>query len=204
MCSSDPEGLLCIQAIHVQWSKLARGAPLARQRNQVPCALPLSLDAEAVPSSGTLFHYSVYSEADAFAEPCFARCEAHPPGEIYRYDLVRMRPHGLALAMPHSTVRQTASEDDYFQLAGFGIPWAAEAKLFELRGHVPPSPGSRLAFALSPGQWGRLRWNRRSTVDAGTIYEQWTVNVAWVLRWQEDVFTAVAPSHRYEKLKNLW
>ncbi len=199
----EPGSVLVVQAIHTQWSKRARGAPLAVARNQVPAALPIRLDQAEPASSGYFIHYVVFSEADAFAEPYLDVTRTHAREEIWRYDRVFLRPHGLTLEMPHSSLRQVASTGGPFELVGFGLIWDDEVEVVDLRGHAPPSAGARRAFTLRPGEWGRVRCNRRLTVDVSWVYEQWTINVALTSRCPPGIFEESEPDDVYERMSEL-
>ena len=193
---------MIVQIIHTQWTKAARGAPLAGHRNRVPEALPIAGD--HVDQQSCLVNYVAFVETDKFSEPVTNSQMTHDLGSPVRYGNVYTRPHALELVLPHSTFEPGSGRDDLFEFDGYAVRVDHGLTVKQLLSHEFSSVGARHIFQLGEDEWGRIRYNWRSAVQAGTVYEQITLNIASTRVSDPRTFVATVPAHKHERLKQLF
>ena len=193
---------MIVQIIHTQWTKAARGAPLAGHRNRVPDALPIA--GEPADQDSCLVNYVAFVETNKFSEPVIDTQTTHDLGTPVRYGRTYTRPHALELVLPHSTLEPGLSDDDVFEFVGFAVQVGHGLTVKELLGHEFSSVGAQHVFQLGESEWGCIKLNWRSALQAGTIYEQFTLNIASTRVSDPRVFVEARPAQRHERLKHLF
>lgn len=163
--------IVVVQAICTYWGKSARGGPEAVLRNRVPEAAKLQevkQETKAVPAP---MLYAVqhihYGNSNKFSEPTrsTAVLSASPPTQL----------KGIFLDYKENTL--------------------AVAYQYDRTQGAPERHSQRIeALNLSPGQWGRIRYNgRHSDWEAHWWYEKWVWNVGLFGVASPSVFLATKP-----------
>ena len=193
---------MIVQIIHTQWTKAARGAPLAALRNRVPDALPIA--GGHVDRRSCLVNYVTFVETNKFSEPVTNSQMTHDLGSPVCYRTAHTRPHALELVLPHSTLVPVPGHDEFFEFDGYAVRVDHGLTVKQLLSHEFSSVGARHVFQLKEDEWGRIRFNWRSAVQAGTVYEQITLNIASTGVSDPRTFVATVPAQAHERLKQLF
>ncbi|ASP36515.1 hypothetical protein [Labrenzia sp. VG12] len=194
--------MIVVQVIHVQWSKSARGAPLARARNSVPERLPLDNEVSGEQEAFVL-NYQAFSETNAFAAPVEVFTCDHEADQPVAYEACLLRPHALSIPMPHSTLSQKAACFSQCEVLGFSLSEETSLVVEDKTGRITRPTEVPTCLEVFCGEWGQIGYNRRFSVDAGTLYEKVVLNVAFLEKADSLVFLRSPPKQRrtsYERL----
>jgi hypothetical protein len=184
---SPPTPLVVIQVIRSVWGKAFRGGEGARVRNQVPEALelPLPTDRIVVPS------YLVHSSQSSFPGiPATSRS----PRETLR---VRPATEPLTCGCLHARLEDGKLSVDYQWTVAAGMP-----------ARYP----RRDVLVVSPGQWGRIRYNERHSPsytfncwgEGEWWYEKWVFNIGLFTTLSSRPFLDTMPAKVYSAMDHLW
>jgi len=167
-----------IQAICTCWDKSSRGGTDALPRNRVPEAVSFPPSASAPKPGEYVVHRSTFTAKNGFAAPTSSLGVTPycPPNA-----------GGITLALDDDALH-VAYQWDRSQ----GAPERYSAKVD--------------AFRLSPGQWGRVRYNGRLTdFDNGTWwYEKWVYNIGLFSSPPSSVFVTTEPVKVFTQMAYLW
>lgn len=175
---------------------------MAALRNRVPDALPIAGD--HVDQQSCLVNYVTFVETNNFSEPVTNSQMTHDLGKPVCYRNVYTGPHASGLVLPHSTLVLGSGHDDVFEFEGYAVRVDHGLTVKQLLGHEFSSVGARHIFQLDEGEWGRIRFNWRFAVQAGTVYEQITLNIASTRVSDPRTFVATRPAQTHERLKQLF
>lgn len=197
---------LLIQAIHVEWGRLSRGAPQAVARNGIPEAVSFPIPAAPIKDPHYHIHHLFYSEANKFQQPHFETVETKAKNKHLNYDCVRRRPWALVVIMPHTTVKILEPGDETVRYDRVGISWLTNTNGLNVTymhtSGVPRTPPA--SFTLESGQWMRIRYNARYSVQAGWVYDKWAFNIGTFDNPSPDVFLSTRPSYIHSQMSKLW
>lgn len=196
---------LLIQAIHVEWSRLSRGAPQAAARNSIPEAVSFPIPADPIEDPHYHIHHLYYSEADKFQQPHLEfDVETKAKDEHLNYGCVRRRPWALVVIMPHTAVKILEPGDETVQYDRVGISWLTNGLNVTYR-HTSGAPQTPQAvFTLESEQWMRIRYNARYSVQAGWVYDKWVFNIGVFDNPPLEVFLSTRPSYIHSQMSKLW
>jgi hypothetical protein len=184
---SPPVPLVVVQVIRTVWAKTFRGGEGARERNQVPEALglPLLTAPIVVPS------YLVHSSRTDF------------PGIP------------TSRRTPRETVRVQPATEPF--TCGCVYPRLEDGKLsvdyqWTTTAGSPARYPRRDVLVLSPGQWGRIRYNERHSPDwsfncwgkGEWWYEKWVFNIGLFTTLSSRLFLDTMPIKIYSAMDPLW
>lgn len=170
-------GIILVQEIRTDWSKVSRGAPGAAKRAAVPRALPLPLHRADRDFYALFEHRVFFSEWEGFRDPGEQVACSEEVGQVI-YGCVRLKLEGESLR----------------------VVWKYDPGY----AGAPSRDGNpKQAFTLRPGQWGRVVYNGRFGEDEGWYYRQTTFNVALAERASACVFTESEPAHVYKQVAEL-
>lgn len=207
---------LVVQIIVVQWTKRARGEPLATSRNSVPerLVLPTTMTRHQDGESAVV-QTVTFDESNAFAAPT--------------HDTVRLVD---ALSAPLDGCIQLVRDDD--TLAAKLVNYAPYVPAFPpeaFREHPSRPRPAAPTVALEPtiitdyshmgapgrsvplvplrlrrGEWGQLRYLGRHTIiwSGYHMYKKYTYNIGWVWEVSPRIFIDTQPHHRYDSMPNVW
>lgn len=181
MTAAPPaQSLVLIQEIATFWTKASRGAAGATARNGVPRALvvPASRELQALEAPREpvcVVHAVRYGEANHFRAPLSNEVRVQPAADTFRGD-------NIAVSLVDNAVRVSLAW-------GWGAP---------MRHPV------RSLLTLGGGQWGRVRYNRRSGGYGGWLYSDCVYNIGLFSALAPDVFVSTGPDKDYEDLADLW
>jgi hypothetical protein len=167
-----------VQIIQRNWTKAARGAPLAAQRRRLPEALPLPRLQPSEPPARYLIQRAEFDATVPLGESSRLAVRQETTGNPRRFDNIEIRP---LLGVLQVDLRWT-----------WGAPWR-----WSQRGH-------RGLFTLRPGDWGRVEYNYRSGGDDAWTYVHYVINIALTATPTARLFLDTAPDHRYRDLARLW
>lgn len=175
--------IVLIQRIECHWSKASRGGPEAAQRNAVPEAVKVPVQALRKTPPGLLVEHGVdYSERRGFDAPS-ERITEEPFGRLKI---------GCVLIEPDSEGAWVVFEYDTGRA---GAPFR----------YSPPGGRPATRFTLGPGQWGRVRYNGRfSHEEGGWTYGKFVFNVGMFPALSADVFLHSEPAHTVDQTALLW
>ena len=209
---------LIVQIIAVQWTKRARGEPLATNRYSVPERLVLPTTVTRHQGGEAAVVQTVtFDESNAFAAPT--------------HDTVR-----LLDALPASLdgCIQLVGDDDNDTLAAKLVNYAPYMPAFPptaFRDHPsqpwPTSPtvtseptiitdyshmgAPGRSVPLTPlllhrGEWGQLRYLGRHTIiwSGYHVYKKFVYNIGWLWEISPRIFIDTQPHHRYDSMPNVW
>jgi len=168
--------VVLIQEIMVWWTKASRGAPGAAVRRVVPQALPLPAGAAPAPEPAYVRHVVRYDEANRFQAPLSSDLRVQElRGTIHE--------HNIAASLVDDELR-------------VDLAWGWGA---------PMRHPTRGILALAHGEWGRVRFNHRSSgYDDPWRYALYTFNIGLFEAPPLDVFASTEPVKCYSNMADLW
>jgi hypothetical protein len=194
---------LLVQVIHTEWSKTARGGPLAVARNQVPTALPLTLPFLPANEASYLIHQVFYSEADGFQHPYHDTVEIRPARERTHYASKRSRPHALSVMMPNTMVVSEPVGEETIRYDRVNLDWSGDTITIGY-GAIDGAPYTApVTFTLEPDQWARIQYNARYAVDAGWVYDKWVFNLGLFHLPDSSAFLTTTPCKVLSRMSRL-
>lgn len=192
--------LICVQEIATNWTKASRGGTGAAERNRVPEAAklplnanPFSSPAETYPFLLHLLGYSEYTKYKVWSEFLKSDVTANESAEILNRGGVRLSFDGEVLTARYQWKRELGAPGRRTQnAAGMFVP-------------VHHSPFQK-ALELKAGEWGRILFNgRHSDYDDGRwYYSKHVFNIGLFVNPQSDVFLTSQPIKTYSKMALLW
>ena len=174
-CEQVGGPIAIVQILQRNWTKAARGAPLAAQRRRLPDALPLPRMLASEPPPRYMIQRAEFDGAVPLSEPSRLAVRQEPAGIPRRFDNIEIRPLLGALQIDLRWA--------------WGAPWR-----WSRHG----------LFTLRPGAWGRVEYNYRSGGDDAWTYAHYVINIALTATPTARLFLDTAPDHRYRDLARLW
>jgi hypothetical protein len=151
-----------------------------------------------------LVNYVVFTETNSFSEPFSNDRLVHHLDHPVSYMQRHLRAHALELVLPHSVLEPKSSSDGIFVFAGYAVRKENGLVVKQLSGHAFSSAGALQLFQIPENKWGRIVSNRRSALQAGTVYEQLTINIAHSTEDDPEVFVSTKPAFNHERLNRLF
>ena len=170
---------VCIQAICVRWHKGERGGPEAVRRNQVSEALKMPPFEPISQSPSYVKHEAVLAADNGFTAPVRNSVEV-TACEPVKHGGVSLAFAGDVLNVYHQWDRSQ------------GAPERSSYK--------------HKAFCVSIGEWGRVRYNGRLSLDWDSYwsYEKWVYNIGLFQSPPLNVFLKTEPKHIYSQMGHLF
>lgn len=215
----QPPYPILVQAIQVRWTKASRGAPGAAARNRVPEALtlphskpsappkppptasvpPWSRPPEIMPapqdsglrSPDLSLHRVSYGESNPFREPTADSWIA------FKTSLPAQTTLLAAPTVPPLTFIGAS--------AGLQVTFWWHEIAGSPRRHRHHRHNSRGYLTLTPGQWGKMRFNARlSGTFIPWLYDKWVLNVGLSVGPASDLFVSGPPSVLLSDMADLF
>jgi hypothetical protein len=170
--------MLIIQEIITRWTKESRGAPGAVLRNQVPEVLSIPTPSDPMTDDTWIYQKVIFDEHKKFKDP-FEQLDLLTPFKLTKFGIAEITEQSSCIAI----------------CINYGA-WDGAPRRDFLK---------KKAFLLMKGDFGQIRYNWRISYDeGGWAYQKTTLNIAYAVTYEPNLFQTQQVTLSFEDMPTLW